>query len=1638
MQLYVLDRAKNTLATTSDYYNDKHTKTLEAGSSSYEFTIDKTDEAAQQMVSGNYIITQDDQGRNWAFTILDYDETHLTKTVYCEDVGIELINKAMDIWPNTGTHPFEYYFDLVTKDTPWKLGINQLSGSTRTLTYTGQDTGLGRLLSILTGFDHAECIFNVNFTMNAPVEFTIDVYKQIGTVQSNIQIVYNNELDDIKKTESRVEFVTALKGVGGTIEPEVSDDGTTTATTTDTQETVDFSDLEYDDGDYYTVKGDPFLRARTANKKFNPGDNGWIENFYSYDTQDPKELLNRTITQLKTYSEPQYSYEAEVKVIDATLDIGDTVTIIDHDYQPALYLSARVATLEKSYTDPTKNTVTFTNYQLLNSSLTGRIKDLQNIINGMPTSAQITAINANLVKLVAANNQLKQQLEVVITSADGTTNNYYGETQPSDAKEGDTWFKKVDGKVVEIDTYVNGEWVPITLTTDQVKNMVDDATKGIPQMKVNIETAVNKAQDAADKFSQANDTLTDVNKLATGAKTDAANAADQAISAFNSAKSAAADAASALSSAGDAQSDAASALTTAQNAISTANGVSKTVTSISTDVDTLKGTVKTLATSKAVDALSKTVTDAQTLSTQNATELTNKADKTTVNTLNQTVKTQGAQLALTATGADLATTQKQVDQINQTVSDQGAKLALTATTADLSVQQKLVDQLQQTVTDQGAKLALTATGAELSATQQTVSGISDKLDNLKFSSRNLLRNTAFRDDLSHWTIAGGTTHKMSLDTVNKYSGNNSIHIVSTGAGGGATGFVGSDVIGSPQAGDALTLAFYAKSISGNASLHTELTRSNGATNIQITSEWALYIAHLIFEAGTGFYFWLNGAGECLINSPMLIAGGNAGIWSPAPEDDANLISGLQATVTKTSASLDITNQQLALKADKTITDGINQTINDISAKQVVQAGLIDTMATKTYVDTSTAGMATESYISGQIQVASDKITHTVEQVQTQLENQSVGVRNLLPNSNFNATFSASSTVTDLSVPLKAGDVVTITMNGHIDQQAQNDGKFMRGYVYAKGWPTDGNMMIADLASLDDTTVQKTFTVAKDYAYQFYATMYPQGGNRTGQVTLNWATIVIGNQAPITWFPASEDQATVTALTNVSQTIDAVKLMATNTQSDLTALTVKANGWQATVSDQIKGVTNTQTSLANQLTSIISTGDNLMVGGDFEHESLGKSQYWNSNGMIVTNGDKTSGLNTSNQCMRITGSTTNNIDNTSNILIPVTQQEYEVGMKVRWGAPSQTGAVLLYLFQYDANRQLISPTVVISDTSVGSWKAISGTYTPAADVRYVALDVTYSQGTTTGIIDFDDIYIKPNNATASQFTQLQNLVSANVTVAGKIAAQLSLSSDGGGTALLAGNHVHITGATTIDDASIQSAAIANLSADKITTGTLNASNVKVINIDGANIVANSITGNQLSAQAIQVGLSNWGQDMALQPSGIIMHDGENIVFELNKTGIWVSDGTNGTETGWIHSNHIVAHPEIYGLTFDLAHAAHFMSWGYQDTADGNYGIKMAWYDTPSAKIMNTGQGFQFNNSVHMHAKTVFHGGIYPAGTRDEDESHLNFKTYTINGLRGIGLVNDNGYGLVITDAGGIWLNAGNTAYDLLNMVKNVKW
>nr|DAO15835.1 MAG TPA: tail protein [Caudoviricetes sp.] len=105
--------------------------------------------------------------------------------------------------------------------------------------------------------------------------------------------------------------------------------------------------------------------------------------------------------------------------------------------------------------------------------------------------------------------------------------------------------------------------------------------------------------------------------------------------------------------------------------------------------------------------------------------------------------------------------------------------------------------------------------------------------------------------------------------------------------------------------------------------------------------------------------------------------------------------------------------------------------------------------------------------------------------------------------------------------------------------------------------------------------------------------------------------------------------------------------------------------------------------------------------------------------------------------------------------------------------------------------------------------------------------------------FDDVFAD-NNAVRTQMTQLAGSWAVkNLNSNGDVLNSINVLADG--TNRIDGRLTHITGQTKIDNAVIKDGMIANLNADKITGGTIDASQVNVINVNAGNVLAGTLTG-----------------------------------------------------------------------------------------------------------------------------------------------------------------------------------------------------
>ena len=431
--LFVLNRDFKILTTADNeaegglhYYNDKLHTELSSGVSTFELTVSKQQEESAYLQEGNYITFKNKKGKQLLFTIMDMEDDSLEKTVYCEDIGLDLLNETNQPLISDSQQPIAWYVESSIGDSGWEIGVNEISHLSRTLSFDSYTNALERLLSIARAFDDAEIDFTVEFSGNSIAHQYVNIYKRKGK-ETGIRLQSGIDLVKARKTVSIENLVTGLYGVGAEISndnPDVPD------------VTVTFSNIEYDDGRYHTWNGGVF--DREANKRWSRyrGDkaltNGYIMDFYSYDTESSQELFNRTLSQLKKRNEPSVTYEIEVAELSEDLEIGDTITVVDSDFSPALYLSARVLSVEESETDDSKNSIKLGNYVLLISSIEAQLKELQATLREVKVSwfdqnQPVLAVKSSNGEAFF-NNNVSSVVSAIITRGGINTTSAYQET----------------------------------------------------------------------------------------------------------------------------------------------------------------------------------------------------------------------------------------------------------------------------------------------------------------------------------------------------------------------------------------------------------------------------------------------------------------------------------------------------------------------------------------------------------------------------------------------------------------------------------------------------------------------------------------------------------------------------------------------------------------------------------------------------------------------------------------------------------------------------------------------------------------------------------------------------------------------------------------------------------------------------------------------------------------------------------------------------------------------------------------------------------------------------------------------------------------------------------------------------------
>ena len=352
----------NSSPDAAHYYEDELHEYLQGSANTFSFTAFTHSEEPQHLVVGNKVAFTYRE-KDYYLNIMHVERNEVSVEVEAYSLSFELLNEQIGDYKSTSAMTFEQYLYVIDPERTLTLGLNEVSDKKISHEWTGTSTVLARLYSLATVFSaEIEFVPELNddyslkqITINAYREHTDD-YQGIGENRTGLTLRYGLDISGVRKKSDVTDLYTAICPTGK--------DGLTIAG-------LDKTELDSDGAvEYRSTKNDGFIRAVQARDRFpsnlmNKNDR-YIACYWSYETENPEVLYGQALALLKKNCVPQVEYE-----VDGYIDtgIGDTVSIEDEEYNPTLYLEARVYEQVRSFTDPTKNKTTFSNFKEMNSQI---------------------------------------------------------------------------------------------------------------------------------------------------------------------------------------------------------------------------------------------------------------------------------------------------------------------------------------------------------------------------------------------------------------------------------------------------------------------------------------------------------------------------------------------------------------------------------------------------------------------------------------------------------------------------------------------------------------------------------------------------------------------------------------------------------------------------------------------------------------------------------------------------------------------------------------------------------------------------------------------------------------------------------------------------------------------------------------------------------------------------------------------------------------------------------------------------------------------------------------------------------------------------------------------------------------------
>lgn len=385
----VLAHLDNAVDKAMPYWSDTLHTYLSGSAYTFGFKTFTAHEDAKYLVEGNKLsFKYKDKG--YHLTIMNVEKSRKTVMVEAYGLSLELTNEQIDAYKSPKAMTFVEYIKAWGFERSFTVRINEVSNKSISHEWEGTATVLGRLYSLANVFDaELEFITELNDDYSLK-DVTLNVYRKhsdsyqgLGSNRTGTILRYPNDIHSIVKTSDITELYTGIRPTG----------------TDGLQLTSLNGKKEYDaNGNVeYMVSGNNLL-APQARDRFpstlltDHSNDMYAVEIWSYETKNVNTLYGQALAELKKHVNPIVTYDVDA-YIDA--NIGDTFTIEDTEYVPAMYLQARIVEQEISFTDRDRCKTTFDNFTEVASGISNELIDEMNRLIEQNKTYQLVVSSSN-------------------------------------------------------------------------------------------------------------------------------------------------------------------------------------------------------------------------------------------------------------------------------------------------------------------------------------------------------------------------------------------------------------------------------------------------------------------------------------------------------------------------------------------------------------------------------------------------------------------------------------------------------------------------------------------------------------------------------------------------------------------------------------------------------------------------------------------------------------------------------------------------------------------------------------------------------------------------------------------------------------------------------------------------------------------------------------------------------------------------------------------------------------------------------------------------------------------------------------------------------------------------------------------